>query len=149
MRRIVPKLCMAAILVFALGLAQAQDCTVAEMISPEDGSVLDVWENTFTWCDARADYFLSIETLRGAHDVVFAVFRGITSITFGVECASTPPSGCILPYGETVYVDLWTHIRGRWQPPFHYEYTAGVLEGGASLSPPSTDLGSLPAPDRQ
>ena len=135
---IVPKLCIPAILVFAAGLAQAQDCTVAEMISPEDGSVLDVGEVTFTWCDARADYFLTIETSFGSHDLVFAPVRA-TSFTLSAECASTLPLLCIPPYGESIYIDLWTHIRGVWQRPTHYTYTAGGGDsGGATLS-----LGSL------
>jgi len=122
-----------------------QDCVadpatgnvVARMISPIDGAKLPSGAVTFRWCNANADYFLTIETIPGAHDVFFAFAggagtgAGVNSLTLGPACATTPPIGCIPAKGETIHVTLFTLKQGRilTPSPFQYTYTA------ASTSP--------------
>jgi hypothetical protein len=103
---------------------------VAQMISPVNGATLPAGAVTFEWCNAQADYFLSIETVRGAHDVFFAFAggpgAGVTSLTLGPGCASTQPTGCIPSLGEPVYVTLYTvkHKQILAPSPFFYQYAA-------------------------
>lgn len=122
-----------------------QDCVadpttgnvVARMISPIDGAKLPSGAVTFRWCNANADYFLTIETIPGAHDIFFAFAggagtgAGVNSLTLGPACAATPPTGCIPAKGEAIHVTLFTLKQGRilTPSPFQYTYTA------ASTSP--------------
>lgn len=122
-----------------------QDCVadattgnvVARMISPIDGAKLPSGAVTFRWCNANADYFLTIETIPGAHDIFFAFAggagtgAGVNSLTLGPACAATPPIGCIPAKGEAIHVTLFTLKQGRilTPSPFQYTYTA------ASTSP--------------
>lgn len=122
-----------------------QDCVadpttgnvVARMISPIDGAKLPSGAVTFRWCNANADYFLTIETIPGAHDIFFAFAggagtgAGVNSLTLGPACAAAPPIGCIPAKGETIHVTLFTLKQGRilTPSPFQYTYTA------ASTSP--------------
>jgi hypothetical protein len=89
MKGTVLNLCMAAIFAFAAVGTQAQTCPgpLAEMISPPNGSTLPAGADTFTWCDANADYFLTVESVPGAHDIFFAEVT-VTSITLGPACAN-------------------------------------------------------------
>jgi hypothetical protein len=41
----------------------------AQMICPTPGTTLPGNDVTFTWCNANADYFLDIESIRGAHNI--------------------------------------------------------------------------------
>ena len=114
-----------------------QDCVadpttgnvVARMISPLDGATLPAGAVTFRWCNANADYFLTIETVPGAHDVFFAFAggagtgAGVNTLTLGPGCASTPPTGCIPAKGELVYVTLFTLKQGRVLAPSPFQYT--------------------------
>jgi Divergent InlB B-repeat domain len=105
---------------------------VARMISPADGSTLPAGAVTFTWCNASADYFLTIESVVGAHDIFFAFAggagggAGVNTLTLGPACASSPPTGCIPALGETIHVTLSTLKQGNIIPPspFNYTYTA-------------------------
>ncbi len=103
---------------------------VARMISPQDGATLPAGAVTFRWCNASADYFLTIETVPGAHDIFFAFAggpgAGVVSLTLGPGCAATPPTGCVPPRGETVRVTLYTLKQGSIlaPSPFQYTYTA-------------------------
>jgi hypothetical protein len=105
---------------------------VAQMISPTNGSTLPAGAVTFEWCNANADYFLTVESVVGAHDIFFAFAGGVgpgvgvTSVTLGPACAPAPPTGCIPTGGETIYVTLYTLKHGQILPPspFHYTYTA-------------------------
>ena len=132
----------AVILISATIMAQAQTCPVdpvtgnmvAQMISPTDGSTLPVGAVTFTWCNASADYFLTVESVPGAHDIYFAFAggpgAGVESLTLGPGCniptPTSPTTGCIPDQGEPIYVTLWTLKKGDVVPPspFQYHYTA-------------------------
>jgi hypothetical protein len=140
MNRVVSILSAAAALAFAPRVGRSQTCpldpvsgfAVAQMISPTNGSTLPAGAVTFEWCNANADYFLSIESLVGAHDIFFAFAggagpgAGVVSVTLGPACAPAPPIGCIPARGETIHVTLWTLKHGEILPPspFQYTYTA-------------------------
>jgi hypothetical protein len=110
---------------------------VARMISPANGTRLPAGAVTFTWCNASADYFLTVESVLGAHDIFFAFAggagtgAGVNTLTLGPGCAATPPTGCIPAKGESIYVTLFTLKKGNVlaPSPFQYTYTA------ASASP--------------
>jgi len=105
---------------------------VARMISPANGSTLPAGAVTFSWCNAGADYFLTIETVAGAHDIFFAPAggagggTGVNTLTLGPACAPNPPTGCIPAQGETIHVTLSTLKQGNIlaPSPFQYTYTA-------------------------
>lgn len=105
---------------------------VARMISPVNGATLPAGAVTFTWCNASADYFLTIESVAGAHDIFFAFAggpgtgAGVNTLTLGPACAAAPPTGCILPNGEKIFVTLYTLRQGNIlaPSPFNYTYTA-------------------------
>jgi List-Bact-rpt repeat protein len=105
---------------------------VARMISPANGATLPAGAVTFTWCNASADYFLTIESVPGAHDIFFAFAggagggAGVTTLTLGPACAAAPPTGCIPTAGETIHVTLYTLRQGNIlaPSPFNYAYTA-------------------------
>lgn len=104
---------------------------VGRMISPKNGSILPAGAVTFTWCNASADYFLTIESLHGAHDIFFAFAGGtggggVETLTLGPGCAATSPTGCIPARGESVFVTLYTLKQGNIVPPspFQYSYKA-------------------------
>jgi flagellar hook capping protein FlgD len=149
MNRILTTLCIVAGVALAATVARAQTaCTdsVAQIISPVAGSTLPAGAVTFAWCNAGGDYFLDIESVPGAHDVFFA-FVTVESITLGPECASAPPTGCIPPKGETIYVTLWTNTAHHG--PSHYVAAPTVTFTAASASdvPPAPavtfDLGAI------
>ena len=102
---------------------------VARMISPANGATLPAGAVTFTWCNASADYFLTIETIHGAHDIFFAFAggagggAGVNTLTLGPGCAATPPTGCIPVRGESVFVTLYTLKQGNIVPPSPFEYS--------------------------
>jgi hypothetical protein len=105
---------------------------VARMISPTNGATLPAGAVTFRWCNANADYFLTVESVAGAHDIFFAfaggvgIGAGVNTLTLGPGCAVTPPTGCIPAKGEPISVTLWTFKQGNVLPPspFQYTYTA-------------------------
>lgn len=105
---------------------------VARMISPNNGATLPAGAVTFTWCNASADYFLTIESLHGAHDIFFAFAggagggAGVNTLTLGPACATTTPTGCIPARGESVFVTLFTLKQGNIvsPSPFQYSYKA-------------------------
>jgi hypothetical protein len=103
---------------------------VARMISPANGATLPAGAVTFRWCNANADYFLTIESVMGAHDIFFAFAggpgAGVNTLTLGPGCAAAPPTGCVLPRGESIFVTLFTLKQGNIvsRSPFHYTYTA-------------------------
>lgn len=105
---------------------------VARMISPANGATLSAGAVTFRWCNANADYFLTIESLAGAHDIFFAFAggagtgAGVNTLTLGPGCAATPPTGCIPAKGESIFVTLFTLRQGNVvaPSPFQYTYTA-------------------------
>lgn len=137
-------LCIAAVWAVAATVTQAQTTcpvdpvsgfAVAQMISPTNGSTLPAGAVTFEWCNANADYFLTVESLVGAHDIFFGFAggagpgAGVTSITLGPACAPAAPTGCIPARGETIHVTLYTLKHGRILPPspFQYTYTAAPV----------------------
>lgn len=105
---------------------------VARMISPANGATLPAGAVTFTWCNASADYFLTVESVLGAHDIFFAFAggagtgAGVNTLTLGPGCAAAPPTGCIPARGESIFVTLFTLKRGNIlaPSPFQYTYTA-------------------------
>jgi len=161
MKRTLTTLGIAAAFTWAATVARAQTAcpdSVAHVISPVPGSTLPVGAVTFTWCNASGDYFLDIESVPGAHDVFFA-FVVVESITLGPGCAATPPTGCIPPNGETIYVTLWTntaqHGPSHYVPAPTVTYTAGssvgvpptpalAFELGAMVPNPAANLTRIP-----
>jgi hypothetical protein len=128
--RIEITLCVAALLAVGTTAARGQTaCPVAELISPAPGSVLPAGAVTFEWCNANADYFLTVESIPGAHDIFFAFAggpgpnAGVISVTLGPACAPTIPTGCIPAHGETIFVMLWTLKKGVVVPPSPFSYT--------------------------
>ncbi len=109
------RICLLAVFCLIASDVQAQTCIgpLATLISPAPGSTLPAGAVTFAWCDAGRDYFLTVESIRGAHEIFFAVVH-VTSVTLGPACnlptAISPSTGCILPNGETIYVTLWTQV---------------------------------------
>jgi Big-like domain-containing protein len=127
MRKMAARLGMVAMFVLVAIVAQAQTCpgNLAEMISPTNGSVLPAGAVTFEWCDAAADYFLTVETCPGCHDLFNAVVPKQTFVTLGPACAPSQPYQCIPPNGEAIHVALWTSGKqGQWLGPNVYAYTA-------------------------
>jgi hypothetical protein len=113
----------------AICLPEPNGNVVARMISPVDGATLPPGAVTFTWCNANADYFLAIESVRGAHDIFFAFAggagggAGVNRLTLGPECAAAAPTGCILPRGEPIFVTLYTLKQGNLVAPSPFQYT--------------------------
>jgi hypothetical protein len=105
---------------------------VARMISPANGATLPSGAVTFRWCNASADYFLTVESVAGAHDIFFAFAggagtgAGVNTLTLGPACAAAPPTGCIPAKGESIFVTLFTLKQGNVlaPSPFQYTYTA-------------------------
>lgn len=105
---------------------------VARMISPANGATLPAGAVTFQWCNASADYFLTIESVAGAHDIFFAFAggagggAGVNTLTLGPGCAAAPPTGCIPALGESIFVTLYTLKQGNIvaPSPFQYSYKA-------------------------
>jgi len=117
-----------AVVIFAgIALAgQAQTtCSVAQLTSPAPGSTLPGSTATFNWCNASADYFLTVESVQGAHDIFNAIVR-VNSITL----INLPTNG------GKVFMTLWTQVQGQWQSPFNYTFNAA---GANPLPQPAAD----------
>jgi Bacterial Ig-like domain (group 3) len=134
-------LCLAALVVLGTTAVPAQTpCPVAQLISPVNGSTLPAGAVTFEWCNANADYFLTVESVPGAHDIFFAFAggagpgAGVVSVTLGPACAPAPPTGCIPPRGETIFVMLWTLRKGAVVPPSPFNYTFTAASGPAATA---------------
>jgi hypothetical protein len=151
MKRILVRLSMVAVFVLAAVAAQAQTCTTPEatMISPTPGSVLPLGNVTFSWCNASADYFVTVESIPGAHDIFFAFTGGagggagqnfltLPVVTLpSASCAPAPPIQCIPALGETIHFILDTVKMKTLIGTHDYTYTAagggtstGVWNGG-------------------
>jgi hypothetical protein len=122
-------------IVTAFGVvAQAQTCTTpeAQLTSPADGSTLvpDPVTGlvTFTWCNASADYFVTIETFPGAHDLFFNFVGGegggFTSLSLSPSCLPTLPRACIPPNGEHLTFGLQTTKAKQLLGAHRYSFTA-------------------------
>jgi hypothetical protein len=144
MKRIALGLGMAAVFVLAATVAQAQTCPVAQMISPTNGSTLPAGAVTFEWCNASADYFLTVESVPGAHDIFFAFAggvgpgAGVVSVTLGPACNTPTPANpttqCIPANGETIHVTLDTVKSKQLLGSFQYTYTAASPTPTLTLS---------------
>ncbi len=139
---------LAIMLVSALAAhAQAPACTgpLATIFSPAPGSTLPAGDVTFQWCNANADYFLTIESTLGAHDIFNAIVR-VNTLTLGTGCATAPPFGCIPPNGETIFVTLWTQTNGgkTFQAAPLVVYSA-ASSGPVTPSPSTTTAGNASA----
>lgn len=132
MKRAVFRLGIMAVCCALAMVARAQTCPVAQMTSPVNGATLPVGAVTFGWCNANADYFLTVESVPGAADIFNAAVT-VTSVTLGPSCAPAPPIQCVPAMSEPIYVTLWTQIKGQWQTPFQYTYTAGQSYHTTSL----------------
>ena len=73
----------------------------AQMVCPTPGTTLPGNDVTFTWCNANADYFLDIESIRGAHNIFYAF---VPKQNF-VHLLNLPTNGM------TIYVTLWTQLH--------------------------------------
>jgi hypothetical protein len=139
-------------LFLATAFANAQTCTtpVAQMITPADGSTLQVNPATglvdFTWCNASADYFVTIETLPGAHDLFFAFAggpaAGVTTLSLGPSCAAAFPKGCIPQQGEHITFILQTVKNKQIIGTNQYSFTA---PSSAAARPDFTVSSSKPS----
>ena len=100
---------------------------VARMINPPDGATLPKGAVTFSWCNANADYFLTVESVLGAHDIFFAFAggpgAGVNTLTLGPACSASPPTGCIPANGELIHVTLYTLKQGNILTPSPFQYT--------------------------
>jgi hypothetical protein len=123
-------------------------CPVAQLISPTPGSTLPAGAVTFEWCNANADYFLTVESIPGAHDIFFAFAggagpgAGVISVTLGPACAPTSPTGCIPASGESIFVTLWTLKRGAVVPPSPFNYTFTASNTAPAPAATATTVGS-------
>jgi hypothetical protein len=113
----------------AVCVPESNGNVVARMISPVDGATLPTGAVTFTWCNASADYFLVVESVRGAHDIFFAFAggagggAGVNTLTLGPQCAASAPTGCIGAHGESIFVTLYTLKQGNIVSPSPFQYT--------------------------
>ena len=153
MKRIELTLCAATLAAFAATAAPAQTtCPVAQLISPTPGSTLPAGAVTFEWCNANADYFLTVESIPGAHDIFFAFAggagpgAGVISITLGPACAPTSPTGCIPANGESIFVALWTLKHGTVVPPSPFNYTFTAAKTVPAPAATTTTVGSSSIP---
>jgi hypothetical protein len=141
MKRTVQVLFIAIVFCFLIPvIVQAQiSCPgAAQMISPTNGSTLPAGAVTFQWCNASADYFLTIESIVGAHDIFFAFVggpggAGVTTITLGPACAPASPIQCIPAQGETIHVTLDTVRNKTILSSFTYTYTAATSPPPGSM----------------
>lgn len=145
MRKMGLPLCVAALVALGAIAAPAQTaCPVAQLISPTPGSTLPAGAVTFEWCNANAGYFLTVESIPGAHDI-FNAFAGgvgpgagVVSVTLGPACAPAPPTGCIPTSGETIYLTLWTLKNGNVVPPSPFFYTFTAANTAPTPTPTAT-----------
>jgi hypothetical protein len=149
MKRIELTLRAATLAALAATAASAQTtCPVAQLISPTPGSTLPAGAVTFEWCNANADYFLTVESIPGAHDIFFAFAggagpgAGVISVTLGPACASTSPTGCIPANGESIFVMLWTLKHGDVVPPSPFSYTFTAAKTAPAEATTTTVAGS-------
>lgn len=73
------ELTLCVVVLFVVGTTAAPGQTpwpVAELLGPAPGSTLPAGAVTFEWCNATADYFLTVETIPAAHDIFFAFTEG-------------------------------------------------------------------------
>jgi hypothetical protein len=147
MNRMRPALCLSASVALAAAVATAQTCPVAQLTSPTPGSTLPAGAVTFEWCNANADYFLTVESVLGAHDIFFAFTggagpgAGVVSITLGPACAPSPPTGCIPTHGETIFVTLFTLKHGAVVPPSPFNYTFTAANTAPAPAATTTNVG--------
>jgi hypothetical protein len=156
MKNITIKLCVAVVFALAAMVAQAQTCSTPEatLISPTPGSVLSLGTLTFSWCNASADYFVTIESVPGAHDIFYAFtggagggagqnFLSLPVVTLpSSSCATVSPIGCIPALGETIYFTLDTVKAKQIIGTHQYTFTAAGGTGAAGFSPTSLNAGS-------
>ena len=172
-----------AMALFAFGAtgAQAQNCpvdpvtgnAVARLLSPTNGSLIPedgqagsptalpavdpvsgvAGAATFQWCNAGADYFLTVESVPGAHDI-YNVFAGgpgagVESITLGPACntptATNPTTQCIPARGETVFVTLFTLKNNQILAPSPFHYTFTAANAAPTLAAPTLAAAVLPS----
>jgi hypothetical protein len=130
MNRIAVKVLLVAVFAVAAIAAQAQTtCPVAQLTSPTPGSTLPGSTVTFSWCNASGDYFLTVESLLGSHNIFNAVVR-VNTITL----INLPTNG------GTIYLTLWTQLGGVWQHPFNYTFTAASAGSPSPQTAPSFSL---------
>jgi ASPM-SPD-2-Hydin domain-containing protein/HYDIN/CFA65/VesB family protein/centrosomal CEP192-like protein len=158
-KKIITGLCVVAVFALAAMAAQAQNCSTPEatLTSPANGSTLvpdGAGNITWNWCNASADYFVTIETVPGAHDIFFAFTGGAGGgagqnfLTFPAVpslpsplCSPVPPIGCIPELGEHIYFTLDTVKNKTIIGTHSYGFTAPGP--GASFSPTSLNLGTV------
>src|SRR5262249_31172845 len=89
--------------------------TAAQITSPFPGSTLAGTSATFTWnAIAGADnYWLDVGNSVAHGDIWAGALMATSQIVNGLPCD-----------GRTLYVQLWAHFNGAWQPPQRYTYQA-------------------------
>jgi Abnormal spindle-like microcephaly-assoc'd, ASPM-SPD-2-Hydin len=159
MKKIITGLCVVAVFALATMVAQAQTCSTPEatLTSPANGSTLvpdGAGNITWNWCNASADYFVTVETIPGAHDIFFAFTggagggAGLNSLTLpavpslpNAKCFAGPPFACVPELGEHIYFSLET-VKNKTLIGVHsYGFTAPGP--AASFSPTSLNLGTV------
>ena len=83
--------------------------TIATLTSPANGATRVPSPCTFQWTGVPAAqaYYLYVGTSPGAKDVVN---------TGGIPASSTSYTARNLPFGQTLYVTIWTELAGAWWP---------------------------------
>lgn len=99
---------------------------LASMVAPAINSTFSASLATFSWTAAPGadDYWLDVGTARGLGDLC-----GLATAATQYTCANLPVSG------QTIYVQLWTHMGGAWQSPIEYVYTAYLVPSAQLTSP--------------
>ncbi len=153
MQKITIKLFVVAVFALAVIAAQAQTCSTPEatLTSPANNSTLvpDAAGNiTWNWCNASADYFVTIETIPGAHDIFFNFTAGQHTLTLPAvpslpnpSCFAGPPFGCVWELGEHIYFGLETVQKKALIGAHAYNFTAPGPAAG--FSPKSLNLGTV------
>jgi len=85
----------------------------AQITFPPPGSTLPGTNATFSWSPGNSadSYWLDVGNTAGSGD-----------ISAGATSATSRTVGNLPSDGRTLYVRLWTHIAGAWQPPIDYVY---------------------------
>jgi hypothetical protein len=107
---------------------------VAHMVTPPPGNPLNGMAETFRWSTAAVadQYWLDVGNSPGKGDIFAMATTDTQQLVDPLPCD-----------GRTLYVQLWTHMLGAWQPPERYTYRAGNCIGDPAqmISPrPGTRL---------
>ena len=106
---------------------------VADMLAPVPGSKLTATTATFTWNAGTAadNYWMDVGNSLGQGDILAVATADLSQTASGLPCD-----------GRTLYVQLWSHINGAWQPPMQYTYAAWAACGAVTTPAPGATFTS-------